>query len=122
MSSAPSTEADKLPLWRLVAAILVIAAMVGVLLSLAPVYFENYQLDRYLRSFVHGANGNTTTDQTVQAAILARARQLDLPVLPDDVQVSHPNGKLQVQIKYGVEMNFPLYQVDLHFHPTAASR
>jgi hypothetical protein len=55
----------------------------------------------------------------VQAAVLARARQLDLPVLPDEVKITHPNGKLAVEIKYAVEMDFSLYQVNVHFHPSA---
>lgn len=115
----PSDENRKLPLWRLIAAILVLAAMSGILLALAPVYFEDYQLRQYIRSLVRAPNAATTPDETQRSAVLARARQLDLPVQPADVQISHPNGKLQLQLKYAVEMDFPLYQVDLHFHTGA---
>jgi hypothetical protein len=111
-------ESLKLPLWRLIAAILVLAAMAGVLLTLAPVYSEDYQLRQYVRSLVRTPN---TSDETLRAEVLARARQLDLPVEPGDVQISHPDGKLQLQLKYAVQMDFPLYQVDLHFHPGATS-
>jgi hypothetical protein len=106
----------KLPLWRLIAAILVLAAMIGILLALAPIYFEDYQLRQYIRSLAP-----TTPDETLRAAILARARQLDLPVQPGDIQIAHPNGKLQLQLKYAVQVDFPLYQVDLHFHPGVTS-
>jgi len=108
----------KLPLWRLIAAILVLAAMTGILLTLAPVYFEDYQLRQYIRSLVRTPN---TPDEALRAEVLARARQLDLPVEPGDVQISRPSGKLQLQLKYAVQMDFPLYQVDLHFHPAASS-
>jgi hypothetical protein len=108
----------KLPLWRLIAAILVLAVMAGVLLTLAPVYFEDYQLHQYIRSLVRDPKA---PDETLRAEVLARARQLDLPVEPGDVQISHPDGKLQLQLKYAVQMDFPLYQVDLHFHPAATS-
>jgi hypothetical protein len=101
----------KLPLWRLIAAIFVLLGMAGILLALAPVYFEDYQLRRYIRSL-----SPATSDETLRADILARARQLDLPVQPSDVQIEHPDGKLHVQLKYAVQMDFPLYQVDLHFH------
>lgn len=110
---------EKLPLWRLIAAILVLAVMAGVLLTLAPVYFEDYQLRQYIRSLVRAANSSVTPDETLRAEVLARARNLDLPVEPGDVQISHPDGKLQLQLKYAVQMDFPLYQVDLHFHPGA---
>ena len=103
----------KLPLWRLIAAILVLAAMAVVLLTLAPVYLEDYQLRQYIRTVVRAPN---TPDETLRAEVLARARQLDLPVQPGDVQISHPDGKLKLQLKYAVQMDFPLYQVDLHFH------
>jgi hypothetical protein len=106
----------KLPLWRLIAAILVLLAMAGVLLALAPVYFENYQLRRYIRSL------SPATDEALRSAVLTRAKQLDLPVQPGDIQITHPDGKLHVQLKYAVQMDFPLYQVDLHFHPSATSR
>ena len=109
----------KLPLWRLIAAILVLAAMAGILLTLAPVYFEDYKLRQYIRSLALGRN---TPDETLRSAILARSRQLDLPVEPGDVQITHPSGKLHLQLNYVVQMDFPLYQVDLHFHPSATSR
>lgn len=107
--------ADKLPLWRLIAGVLVLAAMAGVLLALAPVYFENLQLGRYLRTAVADRD---TSDQAIQTGILARAKQLGLPVQPDEIKISHPGGKREVQIRYAVEMEFPL-QVGLHFHPGA---
>jgi hypothetical protein len=100
----------KLPLWRLIAAILVLLGMAGVLLALAPVYFENYELRQYIRSLANAP------DESLRTAILARARQLDLPVQPGDVQITHPDGRLRVDLKYAVQMDFPLYQVDLHFH------
>jgi hypothetical protein len=109
----------KLPLWRLIAAILVLLCMAGILLALAPVYFEDYQLRQYIRSLARGPN---TLDETLRSAILARARQLDLPVDPGDVRVTHPDGKLHLQLDYKVQMDFPLYQVDIHFHPSATSR
>jgi hypothetical protein len=111
----------KLPLWRLIAAILVLAAMAGILLTLAPVYFEDYQLRQYIRSLVRAGNPIATPDETLRAKVLARAHQLDLPVEPGDVQISRPGGKLQLQLKYAVQLDYPFYQVDLHFHPGASS-
>jgi hypothetical protein len=107
----------KLPLWRLIAAVLVLAAMAGTLLALAPVYLEDYKLRQYIRSLRPAAS-----DEALRANIIARARQLDLPVQPGDVQITHPDGKLRVELKYAVQMDFPLYQVDLHFHPSATSQ
>jgi hypothetical protein len=110
---------EKLPLWRLIAGILVLLGMAGILAALAPVYFEDYQLRQYIRSLVKTP---ATPDDALRAAVLTRARQLDLPVQPGDIQITRPNGKLELQMKYAVQMDFPLYQVDLHFHPSATGR
>lgn len=109
----------KLPVWRLVAAVLVLAGMVGILIALAPVYLEDYHLRQYVRELARGA---AMPDESLRAAALGRARRLDLPVQPGDIQITHPEGKLQVQMKYAVQMDFPLYQVDLHFHTSASGR
>jgi hypothetical protein len=118
----PPPEDQKLPLWRLIAAILVLVAMVAVLLTLAPVYYEDFQLRQYIQTLTRGTSAATTQDEVLRAAVSDRGRQLDLPIRPEDIQISRTDGKLQVQIKYSVQMDFPLYQVDLHFHPSATSR
>src|SRR4051812_31595245 len=58
-------ENQKLPLWRLIAAILVLAAMAGVLLALAPVYYEDLQLRRYIQSVARDPASATTPDETL---------------------------------------------------------
>lgn len=112
----------KLPLWRLIAGILVLLVMASVLIALAPVYLEDYQLRQYVRSLTRQPDAARMPDDGIRSEVVARAHQLDLPVAASDIQITHTDGKLQVQLKYAVEMNFPLYQVDLHFHPGATSR
>ena len=109
----------KLPLWRLALAILVLGGMAAVLLSLSPVYYENYQLGQFVKQVARGPN---TPDDTLRIAVLSRAHQLDLPVEPADVSVVHSEGKLRIQTNYKVQMDFPIYQVELHFHASGASR
>ncbi len=106
----------KLPLWRLVLAILVLGVMAAVLLSLMPVYLENYQLGQFVKQLARGPNA---PDDTMRTAVLNRARQLDLPVDPGDVAITHSEGKSRIETKYKVQMDFLLYQVDLHFHASA---
>ena len=109
---------ERLPLWRLIAALLVVAAMVAVLGALAPVYLRDYRLGQYMKSVASAANAQ---DDVVKAEVLTRARQLDLPVRPEDLQLSHPAGKLEMQMRYAVQMDFSLYQVDVHFHHSATN-
>jgi hypothetical protein len=121
LTSVTPPETARLPLWRLIAAILVLAGMAAILLALAPVYFEDYQLRQYIRTLAQGPDAATMPDDALRAAVLGRARQLDLPVRPGDIQVSHAAGKLRLQMKYAVQIDSPVYQVDLHFHSSAVS-
>lgn len=93
--------------------------MLTVLGALAPVYLEDYRLGQYMRSVAREANAQ---DDAVKAEVLTRAHELDLPVRADDLEISHPAGKLEMQMKYAVQMDFALYQVDVHFHHSATSR
>jgi hypothetical protein len=111
-------SSERLPLWRLLAALLVVVAMAAVLLALAPIYFEDYQLGRYMKSVAREAN---VPDEAVKAEVLSRAKQLDLPIRPEDLQISHPTGKLEMEMRYAVQMDFALYQVDVHFHHSAGN-
>lgn len=104
----------KLPLWRLIAAILVLFTMTAVLVSLAPIYIENFQLRRYVRTLTRAEGAPVLTDDALRAAIVTRAKQLDLPVAAEDVHITRQGGKPHIDLRYAVQIDFPLYQVDLH--------
>ena len=92
-------------------------SLVAVLVALAPVYFDNFRLQRSLRDLTR----HPAPDETLRSQVLVRARQLDLPVTAGDIRIEHDGGKVQVEMRYAVEMRLPLYRVDLHFHPNASS-
>ena len=105
----------RLPLWRAIAGFAVLASLLGVLLAIAPVYIRNDRLSRRVKTVV--AQNATASEDVLRLALLKEAKTLDLPVLPGDVKISHPSGKLEVQVKYNVH----IYRVDLHFHPSATA-
>jgi hypothetical protein len=104
----------KLPLWRLIGGVAVLGAFAVVLVLLAPVYIDNYRLNRYVNSLPTAG----ATDESLRAEIIEHAHQLDLPVQSGDIQISHMEGKTHVQMAYKVAMTF--YPVDLHM--SAAGR
>jgi hypothetical protein len=112
---------ENLPLWRLILGVMVLGSLAAVLLALAPVYLENYRLERYLREIARAPARASIPDETVRSEVLERAKRLHLPVKPSDIEITHQQGKMQVRMRYAVQMDFSLYQVDLHFHPGAAS-
>jgi uncharacterized protein DUF4845 len=121
VSPLPADQ-PKLPLWRRIAGIGVLAGMAAVLGGLSPVYLEDFRLQRYMRALVAQPDIITVPDETIRSQILTRARQLALPVEAGDIHITHSGNRTQVELKYAVPVNFPLYQVDLHFRPEARSR
>jgi hypothetical protein len=111
-----------LPLWRLIAGIAVLGSLVAVILVLAPVYIDNLRLGSYVHSLAAAPAMASAADETIRSEVVQRAGQLDLPVHPEDVRITHNGGKLQLHVKYRVRMDLALYPVDLHFHPEANSR
>jgi hypothetical protein len=114
----------RLPTWRLIAAVLVLGGMAFVLLSLAPVYLKDLEFQRSVRTFASQPAIVSMTDEGIRGAVMSRAEALGLPVLASNVQIIHDQsgrerGKVKIQLKYAV--HFELYQVDLHFHTSAAS-
>ncbi len=112
-----TADARRLPLWRLIAGLFVLGSLAAVLVALAPVYLDNFRLERSLRDLIR----HPVPDETLRSQVLLRARQLDLPVTAGDIRIEHAGGKIQVEMRYAVEMTLPLYRVDLHFHPNASS-
>ena len=108
----------KLPLWRLAAGVALPVALLAVLLLLAPIYLSNYRLQQFLRSSI--ASVDAGNEDSFRQSLVGRAHELGLPVDPGEVTVSHPGGKTRFEIKYKVRRDFGLYQVDLHFDPSAS--
>jgi hypothetical protein len=118
--AAADPRGESLPLWRAIAGFAVLGGLVLVLLSLGPVYLNNDRFTRRVRAVV--ANNAAATDDSLRTAVLKEARSLQIPVQPGDVKISHPSGKLEVQLGYKVQKNLGLYRVDLHFHPSAKAK
>jgi len=100
---------NKLPLWRLIAGIAVLASFAGVIAFLTPVYIDDFRLWIYDRSLP------SASDDQLIAEVVTKAHALDLPIKPADIHVLHEGSKTRIQLRYTVEMNLGIYPVDLHF-------
>ena len=112
----------QLPVWRAVSGFAVLGSLVLVLLSLAPIYVENYELGQYIHTLAAEPSTAAAPDEILRPKILARARQLGLPVHPGDVQITHAGGKVRLLTKYKVQKDLVLSRLDLHFPPEATTR
>lgn len=85
--------------------------MLAVLALLAPTYLEAYQLRRYAQTLEAQP---AASDDAIRTEVVKRAHQLDLPVKPSDVQITHDSGKVHVKVKYAIQMDLGILQVDIH--------
>ena len=110
------------PRWRIVAAALVLAALLGFGILFAPIYLGNLKLQGYVAEMTRNVDNRNAPDEVLRQNVLAKARELDLPVKADNVRIERSANALRIDVRYFVRVDLPGYTVDLHFYPGAGSR
>ncbi|HVP46027.1 MAG TPA: hypothetical protein VMT32_05565 [Bryobacteraceae bacterium] len=87
----------------------VLAALSGIAILLAPVYFRNLQLRSYLRETT------PVSDEILRRDLLNQSRLLGLDLAPDHIQIHHSPAGSPADVQYVIRVSMPLYTVDLHF-------
>lgn len=113
---------NPVPRWRIAAAVAVLAALLGFGVLFAPIYAGNLKLQTYVAEITHRVDSRQQPDEVLRQNVLNRARELDLPVKADNVQIIRSPEGLRIDVRYFVRVSFPGYTVDLHFYPGAGSR
>ena len=96
--------------WRIAAAIFI------------PIYFENLKLESFVSELTRGGQNQTKSDDWLRSRIVDKARELDLPVMADNVHIIRQREGMDIDVRYFVRVDLPGYTVNLHFHPQASSR
>jgi hypothetical protein len=120
----------RIPRWRLVAAVVVLAALVVFAAVLTPIYFRSLKFARFVATLPESAESPagpaaSATDAGLRERVVEQARALDLPVDAGEVAIARApgDGRLEsVSVHYTVRVEFPGYTVDLHFSPRSAAR
>lgn len=107
---------------RQAAGVAVLAILVFLGVRLVPIYLHNQELQQFVEDVTHRAATPTTSDDVLRSWVLAKAADLDLPVVADNVHIERKAGIVRMDVRYVVRVNLPLYTVDLHFYPGAGSR
>ena len=113
---------NRVPRWRIAAACLVLALLAGLSVVLAPIYYNNLQIQHSVAETTRDAASQTKPDDAIRLVIVKRAQELDLPVKADNVHIDRSEQRLRVDVRYFVRVSLPGYTVDLHFHPAASSQ
>jgi hypothetical protein len=105
-ASLPGSDVQepRLPLWRLITGLAVLATLAVLLVVAAIVYVDNFRLHRFVDTFVAQPASLALSDLELRKSILERAKELDLPVVGGDIGVSRVNGRPHVKIaRFGVQ-------------------
>ena len=113
---------NPVPRWRKIAAALVLTALLGFGILFAPIYAGNLKLQGYVAEMTRNVDSRNAPDEVLRQEVLAKARELDLPVKADNVHIVRSADTLRIDVRYFVRVSLPGYTVDLHFYPGAGSQ
>ena len=113
---------NPVPRWRIAAAVLVLAALLGFGVMFTPIYVDNLKLQTYVEEITRRVDSQNQPDEALRQNVLRKAHELDLPVKADNVQITHSPEGLRIDVRYFVRVTVPGYTVDLHFYPGAGIR
>lgn len=85
-----------------------------------PAFIANYRFQESIDDSARAAAVNSQrTDDEIRSAIYEEARELQLPLKPEDIKVERDGGDVRVSADYTVHVNLPVHPVDLDFHPSS---
>jgi hypothetical protein len=106
-------------------ALLILLFLVAVIygsIKIIPVYINSYELDDYIRQQNPFWLTQRTPADAIRNNILAKAKDLDLPVTGDQVKVEAGGGRVTVNLDFTVPVDLKVYTLNLHFTPSADNR
>jgi hypothetical protein len=108
--------------WRIAAALVVVAGLAFFAARVGPIYIHNLELQNFVHDLAVRPDARAASDDLLRTQVLAKARALSLPVMPDNVHISRLPDSVHIDARYVVRVDLPGYTVDLHFYPGAGSR
>jgi hypothetical protein len=113
---------NRVALWRIVIAAIVLAALALFIVMFTPIYVHNLELQNYVARVAARPGIQANSDDILRTWVVDRAHQLDLPIRADDVKIGRSSDGLRIDVRYQVRVDLPGYTVNLHFYPGAGSR
>jgi hypothetical protein len=86
--------------------------------KLVPVYMTEYQFEDAIKEEAKLAVYSNRTEDQIHDEMMKKARELELPIKPDQLVVKHVGDDLTISADYVVHVDIPLYPLDLSFHPS----
>ncbi len=90
---------------------------------LVPPYFNEYQFeDAIAQEARYSAYNQQKTDQDIREAVAKKAREYDIPLTADQINVQRNGSELTIWAEYKIHVDLPLYPIDLKFSPNSKQK
>ena len=100
----------------------VLVACGFVAFKVVPVYFANYQLQDKLQVEARFATVNRRSDDELREVIHKEIQERDIPARREDIKVQQSQRGVRISVDYTVTVDLKVYQLQLHFTPSADNR
>lgn len=103
-------------------ALVIVVSLFVAGIRIIPVYVRAYEFRDAMRSQAKFAGVDRKPKEVVREELYERARSLDLPIAPDQIQVALAPGGITVVSHFSVPVDLILFQYRVNFEFTADTR
>jgi hypothetical protein len=87
-----------------------------------PPYFSNYRFEDACESEALINSYSNKSDTDIRNALAAKARDYDIPLTADQINITRNGSELAIWADYTVHIDLPLVAFDLNFHPATKNK
>ena len=102
--------------------LLLLIAVGYVAWMLLPPYFSNYRFEDACESEALINSYSNKSDVEIRNTLAAKARDYDIPLTADQINVTRNGSELSIWADYTVHVDLPFMPLDLKFHPATKNR
>lgn len=104
---------------NLVIGLAITGALILFAVRIIPVYVRSYEFQDAVRSQAKFAGVEAKSPEAIREELLQKARQLNLPIRREQIQVSSRAAGVQITVRYSVPVDLIVRQVNLPFNYSA---
>lgn len=102
--------------------LLIFGAAIYVAVKVVPSYFADYQLQDKMQTVARFATVNRQSEEEVRDIIYREIQERDIPARREDIHIESNQRGVRISVEYVVTVDLRVYQLNLHFNPTADNR
>ncbi|MBI4467525.1 MAG: DUF4845 domain-containing protein [Acidobacteria bacterium] len=101
---------------QLLIGLAITAALILGAVRIIPVYVKSYELRDAIRSQAKFAGVERKSADTIKEELYTKARELNLPVRREAIQVTPRSLGVQITVRYTVQVDLIVYKPNLNFN------